>query len=54
MPKMMRDRKHFARCRVHGQTCGVVEEIRRSMERSDDKRDSKKEINSQLEDYDVR
>lgn len=37
--KLMRRRKKFGRCPIHGQGCEVAHEIRREGTRNDDRRD---------------
>lgn len=51
MQKLLRCKKVFGRCRLHGSNCGVGEEIQSvPITRAKEKADLRKEIKEQLED----
>lgn len=50
MQKLLRCKKVFGRCRIHGSNCGVADEIQSiSITRAKEKADLRKEIKEQLE-----
>lgn len=51
MQKLLRCKKVFGRCKIHGSNCGVAEEIQSiPITRAKEKADLRKEIKEQLED----
>lgn len=52
MQKLLRCKKVFGRCRLHGSNCGVAEEIQSvPITRAKEKADLRKEIKEQLGDW---
>ena len=50
MEKLLRCKKVFGRCRLHGSNCGIAEEIQSvCITRAKEKQDLRKEIKEQLE-----
>lgn len=52
MQKLLRCKKVFGRCRLHGSNCGIADEIQSiPITRSKEKRDLRKEINGEMAEW---
>lgn len=52
MQKLLRCKKVFGRCRLHGGNCGVSDEIQSiAITRSKEKRDLRREINGEVAEW---